>query len=103
MTERLAIDPYGRLTEPATLTIERLLPGPASRIWAYLTDADMRRKWLADGEMEQKAGASFELVWRNDELSDQPSTGSAGGCRGNADDQPGAGGSEEQAPRFYLG
>mgnify|MGYP006194610053 CR=1 FL=1 len=51
MTERLKIDAYGRVTEPATLVIERLLPGPASRIWAYLTDADMRRKWLADGEM----------------------------------------------------
>jgi len=73
MTETLAVIPYGRLTEPATLTIERLLPGPVSRIWAYLTDAEMRRKWLADGEMEQKAGSTFELVWRNDELSDRPS------------------------------
>ncbi|KPF41836.1 SRPBCC family protein [Rhizobium sp. G187] len=72
MTERLAVHPYGRLAEPATLVIERLLPGPASRIWAYLIDADKRRKWLADGAMEQKAGATFELVWRNDELTEPP-------------------------------
>jgi uncharacterized protein YndB with AHSA1/START domain len=63
---------YGTLTEPATLTIERLLPGPIERVWAYLTEGDLRRQWLAAGEMELKVGASFELVWRNDELTDPP-------------------------------
>lgn len=72
MTERLGINPYGRLTEPATLVIECLLPGPASRIWGYLTDGEMRRKWLAAGAIEEKAGTAFELVWRNDELTDPP-------------------------------
>lgn len=72
MTQRLDINPYGRVTEPAILVIERLLPGPASRIWRYLTEGDMRRQWLADGAMEEKAGAPFELVWRNDELTDPP-------------------------------
>lgn len=65
-------DDYGVLIEPATLRIERLLPGSIDRIWAYLTDSDLRRKWLASGEMDLKAGAPFELVWRNDELSDPP-------------------------------
>ena len=60
---------YGSMTEPMTLKIQRLLPGPVERIWAYLTDSDLRRKWLASGAMEGKAGASFELVWRNDELN----------------------------------
>jgi uncharacterized protein YndB with AHSA1/START domain len=63
---------YGVLTEPATLTIQRLLPGPIERIWAYLTDSDLRRQWMAAGEMEMKVGAPFELVWRNDELSNPP-------------------------------
>lgn len=72
MTQRLDINPYGRVTEPATLVIERLLPGPASRIWRYLTEGDMRRQWLAGGDMDEKAGATFELVWRNDELTDPP-------------------------------
>src|SRR5690349_732532 len=58
-------DSYGVLTEPATLTIQRLLPGPAERIWAYLTKSELRRQWLAAGEMEMKVGAAFELVWRN--------------------------------------
>lgn len=60
---------FGTLTEPATLCIERLLPGPVERVWAYLTDSDLRRRWLAAGEMELELGAPFELVWRNDQLS----------------------------------
>jgi uncharacterized protein YndB with AHSA1/START domain len=65
-------DPYGTLIEPATLKIQRLLPGPIERVWAYLTDSEQRRKWLAAGEMEMKVGAAFELVWRNSELTNPP-------------------------------
>ena len=72
MTDAATVDAYGVLTEPATLKIQRLLPGPVERIWAYLTESDMRRQWLASGEMEMKVGAPFELVWRNDELTDPP-------------------------------
>ncbi len=64
---------WGELIEPATLTIQRLLPGPVERIWAYLTDSELRRKWLAAGAMEMRVGAPFELVWRNGELNDPPS------------------------------
>jgi uncharacterized protein YndB with AHSA1/START domain len=72
MTELAALDAYGVLTEPATLTIQRLLPGPVERVWAYLTDSELRRKWLAAGRMDMAVGAPFELVWRNDELTDPP-------------------------------
>jgi uncharacterized protein YndB with AHSA1/START domain len=67
-----APDAYGVLTDPVTLKIQRCLPGPIERVWAYLTESDLRRQWLASGEMEMKVGASFELVWRNDELTDPP-------------------------------
>lgn len=63
---------YGVLTEPATLKIRRILPGPIERVWAYLSESELRRKWLAAGEMEMKVGARFELVWRNDELTNPP-------------------------------
>ncbi|MGB5083300.1 MAG: SRPBCC family protein [Methylocystis silviterrae] len=72
MTDLATPDAYGALTEPATLTIERLLPGPIERVWAYLTESELRRKWLAAGPMEMKVGAPFEFVWRNDELTDPP-------------------------------
>ena len=72
MNELATIDAYGVLTEPATLKIQRLLPGPIERVWAYLTQSDLRRQWLAAGEMEMHVGAPIELVWRNDKLSDPP-------------------------------
>src|SRR5205085_9769358 len=65
-------DAYGTLIEPTTLKIQRMLPGPIERVWAYLTDSELRRKWLAAGSMEMQVGSSFELVWRNDELSNPP-------------------------------
>jgi uncharacterized protein YndB with AHSA1/START domain len=73
-----APDAYGVLTEPTTLKIQRVLPGPIERVWAYLTESDLRRQWLAAGDMQMKAGTPFEWVWRNDELSDPPGHRPAG-------------------------
>ncbi|WP_293702211.1 SRPBCC family protein [Sphingopyxis sp. UBA6734] len=74
MTIVTTADNYGVVSEDATLTLERLLPGPIDRIWSYLVDSDLRRQWLAAGAMEEKVGAAVELVWRNDELTDPPGT-----------------------------
>lgn len=65
-------DAHGVLTEPTTLTLRRVLPGTIERVWAYLTDSDLRRKWLASGEMAMQVGSPFALTWRNDELTDPP-------------------------------
>jgi len=72
MTDLATADSFGMLIEPTTLKIERLLPGPIERVWAYLTQSELRRRWLAAGEMEMKVGATFELTWRNNELTDPP-------------------------------
>ena len=72
MIDLAGLDAYGVLTEPATLKLERLLPGPIERVWAYLVDSGLRRQWLASGEMAMDVGAPVELVWRNDELTDPP-------------------------------
>ncbi|MCA0422971.1 MAG: SRPBCC family protein [Proteobacteria bacterium] len=66
-------DGYGTLIEPATLEIQRLLPGPIERVWSYLTDSSLRGKWLAAGPMELKPGSAYAFTWRNDDLSDPPS------------------------------
>jgi len=68
MTQTAAIATYGEVIEPNVLRIKRLLPGSIERVWAYLTESDLRRQWLAAGEMELRQGAPIELVWRNDEL-----------------------------------
>jgi len=78
MNQMKSFDGYGELIEPATLKIERLLPGTIERVWEYLTRSDLRRQWLAAGEMEMKAGTPFELTWRNDELTDPPGERPAG-------------------------
>ena len=72
MNKSATRDAYGTLIEPTTLKMQRLLPGPIERIWAYLVESDKRRKWLAAGQMELKVGAPFEFVWRNDELTNPP-------------------------------
>src|SRR5688572_22374633 len=72
MNHLAAPDAFGVITEDATLTIQRLLPGPIERVWAYLTESDLRRQWMASGDMELKVGAPFELTWRNNELSNPP-------------------------------
>jgi uncharacterized protein YndB with AHSA1/START domain len=74
MSDVMAEGDYGVLTEPNTLTIQRFLPGPMARAWAYLTESDLRRQWLAAGEMELRVGAPFTLTWRNNELTDPPGT-----------------------------
>ena len=66
-------DDYGVVTDDATLTLERLLPGPIDRIWSYLIDSDLRRQWLAAGAVEEKVGAPITLTWRNDNLACPPS------------------------------
>ncbi len=64
--------PYGELTGLTTLKIQRTLPGPIERVWAYLTESDLRRQWLASGDMTLQADTRCELVWRNDELTQPP-------------------------------
>lgn len=70
MADVMMPDAYGTMAAPDTLVIQRLLPGPIDLVWSYLTDSDLRRQWLASGDMEMEPGTPFELVWRNDELTE---------------------------------
>lgn len=60
---------HGTLLDAQTLRLQRRLPGRIERVWAYLTDPELRRQWLAAGTPPTRPNESFELVWRNDELS----------------------------------
>jgi uncharacterized protein YndB with AHSA1/START domain len=62
---------YGVVTEPGTVRIERILPGPVERIWAYLTDSEKRAKWFAGGDMELRPGGKMQLVFQHANLSDE--------------------------------
>ena len=65
---------FGTITAPRTLQMQRLLPGPIERVWDYLTKSDLRRQWLASGDMELKEGAACELVWHHDQITNPPGT-----------------------------
>ncbi|MBX9458941.1 MAG: SRPBCC family protein [Rhizobium sp.] len=69
MNEHADIPDFGAIADGTTLIIQRLLPGPVDRVWKYLADGELRRKWLASGDMQLVPGAALELVWRNDDLS----------------------------------
>ncbi len=51
----------GKIIGPGTLRIERLLPGPIERVWAYLTESEKRGTWLASGETELRVGGKVEF------------------------------------------
>lgn len=72
--DQMTIEAHGTLVDPASVRLQRLLPGPIERVWAYLTESDLRSKWLASGEMMLDVGASFTLTWRNGELTEPAGT-----------------------------
>jgi uncharacterized protein YndB with AHSA1/START domain len=57
------------LVEPGTVKMERLLPGPVERVWAYLTESDKRATWLAAGEFDLRLGGKIRLEFDNCKLS----------------------------------
>jgi len=63
------MDDYGTVLDRETVRIERLLPGSMERVWAFLTEPEKRRRWLADGAMALEAGGRVDLVFNNDGLS----------------------------------
>jgi uncharacterized protein YndB with AHSA1/START domain len=71
------------LIQPSTVRFERLLPGPIERVWAYLTESKKRATWLAAGEFDLRVGGRVELVFQNENLSDEapPPGASAAGMR----------------------
>ncbi|HWL08474.1 MAG TPA: SRPBCC family protein [Planctomicrobium sp.] len=60
---------YGKAIRKDTVRIERLLPGPIERVWAYLTESEKRSKWLASGEMELRIGGKVQLRFLHSSLT----------------------------------
>ena len=59
------------LLEPGTVKMERLLPGPVERMWAYITESDKRATWLAAGEFDLRLGGRIELHFDNSKLPNE--------------------------------
>lgn len=67
------------LIKPSTVRLERLLPGPIERVWAYLVESNKRATWLAGGEFELRVGGKIELIFNNNSLSEEKAPADAGG------------------------
>lgn len=59
---------FGIAPEAGTVRLERILPGPIERVWAYLTESEKRGKWFASGPMELRAGGKIEFYFQNSKL-----------------------------------
>ena len=61
----------GTSTEPGTVRLERLLPGPIERVWAYLTESDKRATWFAAGTFDLRVGGKADLHFNHANLSSE--------------------------------
>ena len=60
---------YGELLDESTVRFERVLPGPISRVWSYLTENDKRAKWLCGGDVETAIEGHVDMHFHNVSLS----------------------------------
>ena len=56
-------DDRAQFTAPGEIRIMRTLPGPAERIWTYLTDPEKRRRWFAGGTRGSVLSVITTWVW----------------------------------------
>jgi uncharacterized protein YndB with AHSA1/START domain len=57
--------------EPGIVKLQRLLPGPLERVWAYITESDKRAKWLAAGAFDLRVGGKVRLEFDHSRLSSE--------------------------------
>ena len=61
----------GTSTEQGTVRLERVLPGPIERVWAYLTESDKRATWFASGVFDLRVGGKADLHFDHDNISSE--------------------------------
>ena len=74
MTASKANDAPGIIMGPDTILIQRRLPGPIERVWAYLVDPEKRSLWLAAGTMDLRVGGAVALSFNHADLSAEKQT-----------------------------
>jgi uncharacterized protein YndB with AHSA1/START domain len=65
--QRPAPERFTAIVDPRTLRIERDLPGPIDRVWAYLTKGELRATWMSDTEIPAEVGAEFSSTWEGED------------------------------------
>ncbi len=68
------MDDFAKYIGPGEVKLERLLPAPMERVWAFLTESDKRGTWLARGKMDLRVGGEVEHIFDHATLSPTPET-----------------------------
>ena len=70
MNDTINLKP-GTSPEQATVRLERMLPGPIERVWAYLTDSEKRKTWLAGGVFDLRVGGKADLHFDHSNITSE--------------------------------
>jgi len=65
--DETTVPDFGTLLDAHALRFERDLPGPIERVWAYLTESDLRATWLYPGEVPREVGGEFTKTWEGED------------------------------------
>jgi len=57
----------------ATMRLERMLPGPIERVWAYLVEPEKRALWFAGGTFDLRVGGKANLHFDHSLISAEES------------------------------
>ncbi len=62
------------LAGPTSLEMVRELPASPERVWEFLTNPDLRKRWFCGGETEGRVGGVMVFEFDHRRLSDSPPT-----------------------------
>ena len=68
-----ATQKHSTLVEPGTVRLERLLPGPLERVWAYITEPNKRAMWICGGTIDLRVGGKMHMEFDNNSLTSDKS------------------------------
>ena len=63
MTDETTVTGFAILSDAHTLRFERDLDGPIERVWAYLTESDLKATWIGPGEIPPEIGGEHTVTW----------------------------------------
>ena len=61
----------GTSPEQATVQLERMLPGPIERVWAFLTESDKRKTWLGGGAFDLRVGGKADIRFDHSNITSE--------------------------------
>jgi uncharacterized protein YndB with AHSA1/START domain len=58
---------FGTLLDANTIRFVRDLPGPIERVWAYLTESDLKATWIGPGDVPADIGGERTTTWEGED------------------------------------